>query len=250
MAEMDLEEFKRRLLTEPGDTDPAFSAARNSSTEHARAARESDAFEQQLAAALRLPVRGDLADDVLRRCVGKRPGSSSATWLSIAAVLVAAVALALVLLPGSDPAPGAGQVALANAFIDHYNHPEPRALIADEPMPAERAIEALVALGAHPEGAPGAVTYISPCAIGGVRGLHLVTLDEQGRRVTLMFVPNAEVERAQQLALELPARMIGTASGAVAVFVHNGQDVEAVIDGLFADRATAAADDRETVSSA
>ena len=137
MNQMNLDDFKKILMTEPDSEDPEFVTAKTSSLEHARATRESERFEQQLAAALKVPVPEDGARRILAGL--GQGGTTVARWplLAVAAALVAAVGLAALMLRPVAPSD------VRVAFVEHLQHPEPRALASDAPVAEARALAAL-----------------------------------------------------------------------------------------------------------
>ena len=64
---MNLLEFKRRLMTDPGDRSPEMRDARMAGAEFVEAALESDRFETVLRSALNVPVPHGLAEKIILR---------------------------------------------------------------------------------------------------------------------------------------------------------------------------------------
>ena len=228
---MKLEEFEKQLLIEPGSQDPEFLAAKKGSLAHARAHKASERFERKLSAALQLPVDEGRAGQVLEAVLGDpASGSSGRRWglLAMAASLVAAVGLSLLLVQ-SKPAPD-----IRTAFVAHLRHPEPAALASREAVDEQRALEALALMGATGLPRQATVTYVYPCPIGGVKGMHMVVTDSQQRQTTLLFMPDRSLASADEFVVDgMPAQVFNTPSGAAAAFAHAGELPEDLLRELF-----------------
>lgn len=217
---MDLEEFEKRLLSEPRSDDPEVIAARRASTAHAAAYRAAQAFEDRLEAALTLPVAPDAADRIIARCLGRR--SRAPVWIALAASLAVAAVVAVWLVPSG---PSAADLAVRAAFVDHLSLPEP-ALDSQTPVDSEQVRAAFAVAGVELTGELGNVTYLYPCVIGGQKGLHLVMTESDGSQATLMMMPGRHLVAAADFSLPgLSAHLLPTAMGAIALFGHGNQDL-------------------------
>ncbi|MDJ0656901.1 MAG: DUF3379 family protein [Xanthomonadales bacterium] len=221
---MDLNEFNRRLNEEPRSDDPELKQARNESLQHAAAYRDAQQFEDKLEQALRLPVEDGLADSILEHCLGKESAAQQRrlpAWLGIAASIAVAAVVAVVLFRG-EPV----NAELRDAFVEHVQHPE-GAFKSNQPVDSGRFLATLASAGVEFAGSPNDVTYFYPCDIGGKRGLHWVVTDDQGQKTTVLMIPGQELASAHDFRFEqVPARMLPTSAGAMALFGHQGQDLD------------------------
>ena len=220
---MNLEEFNKRLMIEPNDQDPDFLAARRVSTEHMAAAHEAEAFESLLAGALRPPVDPDLHEQILGHSLGADHATASHSWqwLAVAATLALSVGLGSIFFNATTEA-----IPLREAFVEHLRYPEPKALASLDQVAEDDIKRMFAGYGADLATEVGRVTYLSPCKIGGKRGIHMVVTESGGRKVTVMYLPNETLAMAEEFSVDgISARMIRTPIGVLALFGHQGQDV-------------------------
>ncbi len=228
---MDLKEFQQRLGAEPRGQDPEVLTARGESVAHAAAYRAALDFEDRLEAALRVPVPNDAAERIIERCLGRPARPWLPAWVGIAAVLALAIGIGVWLLPiGPNPA----DLELRTAFVEHLDNPEP-ALVSDATVGAERVRAAFAVAGAEFDGGLDNVTYLSPCVIGGKKGLHLVLTDSSGAKTTLMMMPGSRLAASAEFSLPgISARVEPTPVGAMALFGHRGQDLDKLSRNILA----------------
>ena len=225
---MNRKDFEQFLGAEPRSKDADFVEARRSSVEFAALARDANAFEDRLEAALQLPVEADFADQLLSKLTEAEPSigatsQSSSRWtriLPIAASIAAVFALGVMIGRNAEqPSP------LQQAFAEHAAH-ETFALDLTDPIELERVNAAFAAHGAEFQlAANSKVTYMSTCQMGDKIGLHLVVMDEHGEHTTVMYLPEeADVREGSFEAGDLPGKLIQTKDGgAAAIFYHDDQ---------------------------
>ncbi len=217
---MDLEEYEKRLLSEPRSDEPEAVEARRASTAHAAAYRAAQAFEDKLEAALKLPVAPDAAERIIERCLPRR--SRAPVWIALAASLAVAAVVAVWLVPSG---PSAADLEIRTAFVEHLDFPEP-ALTSDAPVDPDRVREAFAVAGVEVKGSLGNVTYLSPCVIGGEKGVHLVMTDADGQKATMMLMPGRQLAAVADFSLPgISAHLLPSAIGAIALFGHGNQDL-------------------------
>ncbi len=220
---MDLEEYEKRLLSEPRSDEPEAVEARRASTAHAAAYRAAQAFEDKLEAALKLPVAPDAAERIIERCLPRR--SRAPVWIALAASLAVAAVVAVWLVPSG---PSAADLEIRLAFVEHLGNPEP-ALESERAVDPAQVRAAFAGVGVDLVDPLGNVTYLSPCVIGGRQGLHLVLTGAEGAKTTLMMLPGQHLTAAAEFNLPgISARLERTDMGAIALFGHRNQDLDAL----------------------
>ena len=120
--------------------------------------------------------------------------------------------------------------ALQAAFAEHVEH-ELFALALEEALEPQQVSAAFAAHGVKFQPAAGSkVTYMSKCVMGEKVGLHLVMVNADGERTTLMYLPDEQLRDSTSFeAIGVAARMIATADGgAAAFFAHDGQDLDQI----------------------
>jgi len=234
---VELEDFKKQLMIEPGSQDETILAARRDSVQHMAAAKQSDAFESILEDALKLECATTLADDLLTDVRRQEPGARLPQWggwLAAAASITLALGIGSFMLNTSVEA-----TPLQQAFVVHMHndHEYPMALASTD-VQSELAVRAIFQeFGAGLDSNFGQVTYLARCRIGGKLGVHLVVTEASGDKTTVMFLP-AEV-LLSEISFDVDqvtARMAATPTGVVALFGHDGQDLStttaALLQGL------------------
>ena len=230
---MELEDFKKQLMTEPMAQDEAMLAARRSSVQHMAAAKQSDAFESALEAALKLDTDANLVADILagvqqQEPVAQRPFWGG--WLAAAATVTLALGLGSFLYDGSVEAS-----PMREAFVAHMGnrHEYPMALSATEVKPEAEVREIFAKFGADLDSDFGKVTYMTRCKIGGKLGVHLVVTEESGEKTTVMFLPGEALNAEINFDVEqVTAHMVSAPTGVIALFGHDGQDLSATTAAL------------------
>jgi len=230
---VELEEFKQQLMIEPGSQDQAMLAARRSSVQHMAAAKQSDAFELQLEAALRFDTDANLTADILASVRQQEPSAGRshwAGWLAAAASVTVALGIGSFMYNGTVEA-----TPMRAAFVAHMSndHEYPMVLARTEARPESDVKDIFDRFGADLNSGFGKVTYLTRCKIGDKLGIHLVVTEDSGDKTTVMFLPGEEL--AAQISFDVDqvtARMVSTPTGVVALFGHNGQDLSATTDAL------------------
>lgn len=229
---MNLLEFKRRLMTDPGDRSPEMRRARASAEEFAEAARESDRFEALLQQALNVPVPHALAEDIiLRQSLDKDARHSESRvrlWsqlAAVAAVLALAVALTtFMLLPGNSAVDVRQHVAW------HWQHDGPQVLAASAgglQADPDHVQLVLAEFGVELEPhllAQVRLTKFCPTPDGA--GAHIVLATEDGP-VTLYYMPRTRLPSSPtSIPLEggMEAVALNVERGSLAVIAEAGTD--------------------------
>ncbi|WP_295884506.1 DUF3379 family protein [uncultured Thiohalocapsa sp.] len=182
---MDCEEFKRRLLTDPMDPDPAFRDHARECPPCATEAGRALAFEAELRRALAAET-----GEPLPEASGARHGRRWLLLVGLLPLLAALVWWGLHLAP--VPTGMATARALAGLAVEHVRS-EPdlldTAARAAVPVPAARlvlgnlGVETMPRLGAGPT-----LRYAGRCRMGEADGAHLVMDGERGA-VTVLVMP-------------------------------------------------------------
>lgn len=214
---MNFSEFKRLLGTDPASLDPDYQAARRSDPEFVQAAAESDAFEQRLSEAIRLPVPAKLCDG-LKGLAAQNPMAGPSPIYRFRYALAATVVLALcaiVLTRQLSPAESVTDYVEHHFGVDGYD----LLVQADTPNAGElAAVLASFKLQMSPE-LTSQVRFVKYCPTPEGMGIHLVLDTEQGL-VTVIFMPGLEVQEGERFAFH---DMAGE------LFNLPGQDISAVI---------------------
>ena len=214
---MNFSEFKRLLNSDPGNQDPEFQAARRSDPEFTLAAAASDAFEQRLEKASRLPIDPELTDS-LKALARTAPQSESSLFYRFRYALAASVILALsaaLLVPQWQQPPES-----VEAFVVRHFGLDGHDLLDRAGSPQTQELNAIMAafdLQMGPALA-GQVQFVKYCPTPEGMGVHLVLNSPQGR-VTVIFMPGLVVAEGQQFAfndmaaelINLPGRNVSAA---------------------------------------
>lgn len=231
---MNLLEFKRRLMTEPGDRSPEMRDARAAGDEFTRAALESDRFELLLKKALKVPPPPGLGESIiLRQSIEsqslERGRSGRRMWpelTAVAAVLALAVAIATVtMLPGKT---SMGEVREHVAW--HWSHDGVQVLAASVgglQADPDQVQQVLSQFGVQVE--PGLLSQVrltKVCPTPGGAGAHIV-LTTAGGPVTLFYMPQTRLP-SSPASIPLDGGMEATAlnveRGSVVVIAPSGAD--------------------------
>ncbi len=228
---MNIEEFRRRLMTEPDRRDADMRAAGRWDPEFASLARESEAFEAKLKAALELPVPDGLIDRITNKASSQpaRRGwlPVSGVWANAAAVVLLVAAAILAQVAFDAP----GHAELREHLRWHWNLDGPEALaMAQLPSPQVRDLRVLNRFGleaSEPLAEHIAVSKFCP-APGGT-GVHLV-LETTAGQVTVFYLPETRLARRLEFGLddERQARVFNLGQGSVALIAEADIDLEPV----------------------
>jgi len=189
---MNLLEFKRRLMTEPGDRSPGMRAARAAGGEFAEVAAESDRFERALVLAARVPTPAGLADRIIlqQSLEGQKRTMRWAQWGSIAAVLAIAVAVTAVVM---NPATSLADLERHVAW--HWQHDGPQVLAASMSGPEDPDHVQEILSGFGVQLAPEILKQVrlsKYCPTPDGKGAHLV-LDGPEGPVTVYYMPRTRL---------------------------------------------------------
>ncbi len=230
---MDCRQFRRSILTDPSDQDPALRAHRESCAECAAYARSLLSFEERLGRALRVtvPAAGGRLDPGRRvvplRRAGSPPWVRRGGWMAMAAsvLFAAVVAGGLWIAVPSE--------TLARDVVEHMAE-EPQAWArTDVAVPLPKLADAMQ--DAHVRLAPGAplVSYANRCGFRHHNVPHLVVQTEHGP-VTVMVLTHEHVWRRTRFDEEGYRGVIVPmpGHGSLAVLSKGGtmapQDIDAV----------------------
>ena len=199
---MNFSEFKHLLNSDPASGDKEYQAARISGPEFMQAAIKSDAFEQQLQRATRLPENPDLTTrlQALAAAAPKVEQSANESLLyrfryAIAATVVlgfSGVLLTQQLTPSWDSVEG--YVAY------HYSHDGSKVLtLADKPNSGELS-DILATFNLQMNSSMSQqVRVVKYCPTPEGKGVHLVINTEQGL-VTVIIMPGQKVQDGERFA--------------------------------------------------
>jgi hypothetical protein len=183
-------EFRQRVGAEPASRGPDVLRHRLECRTCGEHARDLEAFDRRLAAALRLPVPEELAHRVMLRATSE-PGRGRMAFA--AAAMVAFVALGVALGVGWQRG-AAPQVPLNEDLLAHLHH-EPDTLVPTAvTVAAHRVREVMDKGGARlmDEATLGSVSYARLCPFRGRVVPHLVFQGAEGP-VTVMLLPHERV---------------------------------------------------------
>jgi hypothetical protein len=225
---MDCEEFKRRLLTDPMDPDPAFRGHARDCPPCAVEAEQALAFEAELRRALAAEAGEPLPEES-----GARHGRR---WLllGLLPLLAALVWWGLHLAP--VPTGKATARALAGLAVEHVRS-EPDLLDtagrAAVPVPAARlvlenlGVEKMPRLGAGPT-----IRYAGRCRMGDADGAHLVMDGDRGA-VTALVMPVVASTFPMSVRRDgLRALLLPHGRGAVALVGQPGERLRPLAERL------------------
>ncbi|MEJ8568730.1 DUF3379 family protein [Elongatibacter sediminis] len=208
---MNFSEFKRLLGAEPGNRDPEFLRARESSPEFAEAAAESDRLEAQLKRALDLPVPAGLIDEI-KQTPQRREHPPLRYFALAASVLLAALAAIAVWRVDTGPVPIEEYVA------NHFNHDGSIVLQRGEGQVADNVQELLASFDLTMDAeAAGKVGYMMLCPTPEGVGVHFMVHTENGP-VTVIVMPETAVSGGEHFAFNgMHAELIALDRGSAAI---------------------------------
>ena len=220
---MDCLEFRRHLLADPYSQEPEFVAHKQACPDCRGAAQRADVFEGKLRRAFDVAVPDELADQILlgQTTSARQSHIRNGWFMALAASVVIGVGLTAVLLPNANA--GLGQFV-----VDHMRR-EPEAMLSTALVPQEQ-VRALfgyygVEIAADLEG----VTFAAPCAMYKGAGVHLVVRGDEGPPVTVMYMPEVEINDRVRVNFEgFDGVIMPLARGALAVVGYEGQALDGV----------------------
>lgn len=224
---MNLLEFKRRLMTDPGDRSPEMRDARRSGEAFTAAAQESDRFEAALQRALNVPAPQALVEDIILRQSLERE-SRRRLWpqlTAVAAVLALSVAVTTFLL-----LPKTSMVDVEQHIAWHWQYDGPQVIAASagrlQPDP-DQVQQMLAEFGVQVEPellAQVRLTKVCPAPTG--TGAHIVLATASGP-VTLYYMPSTRLPSSPaRISLEggMEAVALNVERGSLAVIAEAGVD--------------------------
>lgn len=224
---MNLLEFKRRLMTDPGERSPEMRSARASGQEFAEAALESDRFETLLQRALNVPVPHGLAEEIiLRQSLESESGRRLWPQLTpVAAVVAVAVLVTSVML-----FPKTSMVDLRQHIAWHWELDGPQVLAASAGQfqaDPDQVQQVLAEFGVQldPE-LLAQVRMTKFCPTPNGAGAHVVLATASGP-VTLYYMPRTRLPSSPaSIPLEggMEAVALNVERGSLAVIAEAGTD--------------------------
>jgi len=214
---MNFSEFKQILNSDPTSQEPDFLAARRSDPEFVLAAAASDAFEQRLKKASRLPVDPALTDRLGALPQAARQSESSLLFrfrYALAASVLLALSAVLLMPQLQQPQES------VEAFVARHFGLDGHGLLEQAGIPQGEELAAILAafdLQMDPRLA-AQVQFVKYCPTPEGMGVHLVLNSPQGR-VTVLFMPGLVVAEGEQFAfndtaaklINLPGRNVSAA---------------------------------------
>jgi len=182
---MDCITYRRIKLATPLDTSQDVAAHAQTCDDCAAFTHHLETFEQDLQAALHVPVADGLAEKIiLRRSNSQR---FKAAWLPVAATIVVTIAaLVAFILP-----PSSGN-SLAREFANHVVS-EQIGVVANREVAPDALRLALADFGGQLENNIGAATYVGRCRIDGVDSTH-VQLSTSAGNADLLLRPGRQAD--------------------------------------------------------
>lgn len=224
---MNLLDFKRRLMTDPGERSREMRDARSAGEQFADAAQESDRFETVLRRALEVQVPPGLAEEIILR-QSLENESRRRLWpqlTAVAAALAMAVAVATFML-----FPKNSMVDLQQHVAWHWQHDGPQVLAASAARlqaDPDHVQQVLSELGVQIEPellAQVRMTKFCPTPDGA--GAHIVLATASGP-VTLYYMPRTRLPSSPaSIPLEggMEAVALNVERGSLAVIAEAGMD--------------------------
>lgn len=237
-------EFKRQLMVDPYDTDPAFIAARRKNPECTAAALASDRFEAKLQAAMAIEQPDDLMDSIQQkiaeeqsreRAGGNGGGGKRAGWLpALAAGLAMGIGLTATLFWLNND-----EQTLEEFVVAHWQYDgEATELMARQsPMDEFGNQQILATLKLEPSAElMHQIAYARNCGTPNGNGVHMV-VENNGELVTVMYIPDAQLEQnqVQTQSGDTSILMGNVEYGVMAVFGDSQETLDDVMRILQAD---------------
>jgi len=222
---MNFSEFKRKLGIEPRGSDPEFLRARRSAPEFEEAAREADRFEDSLENAVRIPVPGDLLNQILSISQNPPMPEKGRRWVSLAMAATVLVAIGVAGLVWNI---NHSWDSVEEYVAEHYRHDNTR-------LPAAGSLEDIQDLfaGLDVEAMPaltGIVGVIKYCPTPDGKGVHMILNTENGP-VTIIYMPDTPVIDGEMFAFDgVEALLVTLERGSAAIIGPNSQ----VVSDLYA----------------
>ncbi|MCA1778964.1 MAG: DUF3379 domain-containing protein [Xanthomonadaceae bacterium] len=226
---MNLLEFKRRLMTDPGARSAEMRAERARDDEFAAAADASNRFEIMLHRAVSVPVPHGLAEQIILRQSLEQQNAKPA-WrgiLAIAAALALAVALTTFNLVERNPT----MPQMAEHIAWHWQHDGPQTLATasgELASDTDQVRRVFSELGVHIEPALLAKVRLTKfCPTPDGAGAHVVLATEQGP-ITLYYMPRTRIPSSPAsipLADGMQSMVVNLERGSMALVAEAGADM-------------------------
>ena len=219
---MNFSEFKKLLGADPFNRDDDTVRARKSSPEFEAAAKEAEAFEEKLRAAVDVPVPPDLLADI--RSISRQPVKRR-KWvpLAMAASLLLAVGAAGVVWQQNHH-----WDSVEDYVADHYSHDGLKVLANASGAVSGQDISRIMSrLGASAGGSLSErIKFIKFCPTPNGRGAHMVVSTDQGP-MTIIFMPKTDVPDGEMINFdEQHALLVSLDSGSAAIIGKRTQALE------------------------
>jgi len=180
---MDELEFRRRLLADPHDKDPALLSYANAHPELKSMTDELKRFDGDIERALKIPVPENLAERIiLKQCLHKPKRRMSFDRMHLALAASVMFAVGALVYNHFQPPLTEGEHALAHVYHEIKSLDSQRRFGLDE------VNAKLARFNGNLGSLPGEVSYVTECNFKGQKGLHLVFNTPSGP-VTLFIVP-------------------------------------------------------------
>lgn len=217
-------EFRQRVGAEPNAHDAALAAHRLACRGCAAFAREAQALDRSIAAALAVPVPAGLDHRVILRATAT-PARSAAPWVALAASLVVAVTAGAFWWSAARAPQSLGAEVIA-----HARH-EPASWIAGVQPVAEVEVRRVLAAGEAElvdAAQLGVVNYATVCPLRGRKVPHLTVQSVAGPAMVLLL-PHEPLAREQPLDEDgLHGVLVPVGDGAIAIIAPDPRAIEAV----------------------
>ncbi len=221
---MDFSEFIRQLGADPGNRDPEFLRARQSSPEFLQAAEEAGALEEKLARAIDLPVPDDLLESILAISKGTTAAPGNTPWwrsMALAAGILIAVGAA-----GVTWNLNSGWENVEEYVADHYQH-DGAGLVAKAGTRTSSDVQKIFSrfdVKATPALAD-IISVIKYCPTPDGKGVHMVLNTADGP-VTVIYMPNTEVTDHETLEFEgMQALLVSLDKGSAVIIGTGAQEI-------------------------
>ena len=220
---MKFSDFKKRLGAEPRSRDADMEAARGSGPEFEQAAREAEAFEARLEAALRVTAPVELLARVRDipehpTAPARRGGPRWVAWAMAASVLVAVGAASLYWKQAQR------FESVEQYVAAHYEEDGDAVLTRAVGFATEIEVREVMARLDHrmdPALAEN-VRFIKICPTPDGRGAHMVLHTDTGP-VTVIYMPGTEVRDGQRVAFDgMTAELVALEHGSAAIIGNAG----------------------------
>ncbi len=226
---MNCSEFRRQLLIDPRSPELATAAQARVCDDAAARLTEALAFENQLEAALKVPVPAALVDRILA-AVPESSGQaqpparqrSAARWwpLALAASLAVVALVSTSLLRAPNPTE-----ALIVASVEHLSH-EPYALTRTSRVPEPLVERMFTEAGLRVDEGSLVLNYLNRCPLEKRWSVHMVMQAPEGP-VTVMYLPNEpRVERMDTRHETVAVRALPFADGALVLLAESNRDFD------------------------